>query len=69
MNAETKRFVQMLRDSNDPRDTAVAMVRALLQHVEDLREDDPGDNEANVEDTLSTLEDALDTAEHALGSL
>jgi hypothetical protein len=69
MNAETKRFVQMLRDSNEPRDTALAMVRALLQHVEDMREDDPGDHEEHVEETLTVLEDALDDAEHALGHL
>lgn len=69
MTAETKRYVQMLRDSNEPNNTALAMIRALQQYVEDVREDDPGDTDEHVEELLSVTEDALDTIEHALETL
>ena len=48
-------FLERLRADREPTRTALAMVAAVHQHVIDLLEDDPGDNDR---ETLLLLREA-----------
>jgi hypothetical protein len=46
----------LIRAADDQTQMALEMTRAVLQHIRDLQDDDPGDNDALV---LTILDDAL----------
>lgn len=66
MNTFTRRYVAELRADREPTRRALAMLVAIRQHVTDVIEDDPGDDDTTAwEDArtyLASVEDALRAA-------
>jgi len=64
-NFSKAELVQALRTADDPKRQALDMLDALLQHVSDLQDDDPGDNEDGLDEALEDMEESLETVRNA----
>ena len=62
-------FLERLRADNEPTRTALAMADAIYQHVEDVLNDDPGDNDREVLLLLREAERHADVLRRALRNL
>jgi hypothetical protein len=51
----TDDILSVIRAENDPTRAALAVLRAVEQHVDDLATDDPGDDEQHVAPILDRL--------------
>jgi hypothetical protein len=62
-------FLERLRADNEPTRTALAMADAIHQHVLDLLDDDPGDNDREVLLLLREAERFADALRRSLRNL
>jgi hypothetical protein len=62
-------FLERLRADNEPTRTALAMADAIHQHVEDVLNDDPGDNDREVLLLLGEAERFADALRRSLRNL
>lgn len=62
-------YVQILRDSNEPTAEALIMLSAIRQHLADLEDDDPGDEEATFTERLAVAAATCEDFEQTLHTL
>jgi|GraSoiStandDraft_34_1057297.scaffolds.fasta_scaffold814260_1 hypothetical protein len=62
-------FLERLRADNEPTRTALAMADAIHQHVLDVLDDDPGDNDREVLLLLREAERHADVLRRTLRNL
>jgi hypothetical protein len=65
----TDDILSVIRAENDPTRAALAVLRAVEQHVQDLEDDDPGDDDERVRPLVARLKAHLYRARQEFNDL